>query len=209
MAEHLVHLSIFDAMGHDLAAGLAANLALTASRNHRREGVDLAANSEAIETLLLDEFGDTARFLTAILADFDLRTGMLSWVNRGHHPPVLIRGGRWVTSLECPPAHPLGLGLDLDGPVTICQEQLEPGDRLLLYTDGIIEAGGHEGREFGIVRFVDFIIRHCTARLPVPETLRRLIKDVLAYHDGRLQDDATVLLFEWHGPRVRGKPQVT
>jgi hypothetical protein len=50
-----------------------------------------------------------------------------------------------------------------------------------------------------VVRFVDFILRHCSARLPVPETLRRLIKDVLDHHDGRLQDDATVLLTEWHG----------
>ncbi|RVX38347.1 serine phosphatase RsbU (regulator of sigma subunit) [Nonomuraea polychroma] len=201
MAENRVHLSIFDAMGHDLAAGLAANLAMTACRNHRREGMDLAGNSEAIEALLLAEFGDSARYLTAILADFDLRTGLLTWVNRGHHPPVLIRGGRWVSTLECPPAHPLGFGLEL--PVTTCHEQLEPGDRLLLYTDGIIEAGGREGEEFGTGRFVDFIIRHSTARLPVPETLRRLIKDILAYHDGRLHDDATVLLFEWHGPRQR------
>jgi hypothetical protein len=201
MSEDLVHLSIFDAMGHDLAAGLAANLALTACRNHRRQGMKLAENSEAIERLLLEEFGDQARFLTAILADFDLRTGVLTWVNRGHHPPVLIRGGRWITSLECPPAHPLGLGLGL--PVTLCHEQLEPGDRLLLYTDGIIEAGISEGREFGIVRFVDFIIRHCAARLPVPETLRRLIKDVLDYNHGKLEDDATVLLTEWHGPRTR------
>ncbi|MGI5271875.1 PP2C family protein-serine/threonine phosphatase [Nonomuraea sp. CA-218870] len=195
-----VHLAIFDAMGHDVAAGLAANLVMAASRNLRRQGADLAEASEAIENLMLREFGETARFVTAVMADFDLRTGILSWVNRGHHPPVLIRGGRWITTLECPPTPPLGLGLEL--PVDICHEQLEPGDRLLLYTDGIIEAGRHRGEEFGIVRFVDFIVRHSCADLPVPETLRRLIKDVMDHHDGCLQDDATVLLTEWHGRAV-------
>ncbi|MGN9786188.1 PP2C family protein-serine/threonine phosphatase [Nonomuraea sp. ZG12] len=197
LADDVVHLAIFDAMGHDLAAGLAANLALATSRNLRRHGADLASNGEGIEGLLLREFGESARFVTAIMADFDLRTGMLTWVNRGHPPPILIRGGRWTTVLDCPPAPPLGLGLDQ--PVTVCREQLEPGDRLLLYTDGIVEAGSHQGEEFGVVRFVEFILRHCAARLPVPETLRRLIKDVLDHHDGRLHDDATVLLTEWHG----------
>ncbi|MFG1946383.1 PP2C family protein-serine/threonine phosphatase [Nonomuraea sp. NPDC048826] len=197
LGDETVHLAIFDAMGHDVAAGLAANLVMAASRNLRRQGADLASACASIENLLLREFGETARFVTAVMADFDLRTGRLSWVNRGHHPPVLIRGGRWVTMLECPPSPPLGLGLDL--PADICEEQLEPGDRLLLYTDGIVEAGRHRGEEFGIVRFVDFILRHSCADLPVPETLRRLIKDVLDHHDGHLQDDATVLLTEWHG----------
>ncbi|SEL92471.1 PP2C family protein-serine/threonine phosphatase [Nonomuraea pusilla] len=196
--DHTLHLAIFDAMGHDLAAGLAANLAMAASRNHRRQGMDLAGNSAAVEELLVRELGEHTRYLTSVMADLDLRTGELTWVNRGHHPPVVIRGGRWVTTLECPPAHPIGMSLDL--PVVVCKEQLEPDDRLLLYTDGIVEAGSGEGREFGMSRFVDFIIRHCASRMPVPETLRRLVKDVLDYNEGRLQDDATVLLTEWHGP---------
>ncbi|GAA4531197.1 MULTISPECIES: PP2C family protein-serine/threonine phosphatase [Nonomuraea] len=197
LGDEIVHLAIFDAMGHDVAAGLAANLVMAASRNLRRDGACLAATSEGIENMLLREFGETARFVTAIMADFDLRTGMLSWVNRGHHPPVLIRAGRWVTTLDCPPTAPFGLGLEL--PAQVCHEQLEPGDRLLMYTDGIVEAGRHRGEQFGMERFVDFILRHSCARLPVPETLRRLIKDVMDHHEGRLQDDATVLLTEWHG----------
>jgi serine phosphatase RsbU (regulator of sigma subunit) len=95
------------------------------------------------------------------------------------------------------------MGLDLGLPVTICGEQLEPGDRVLLYTDGITEARNSEGQEFGLERFVDFIIRRSADGLPVPETLRRLIRSVLEYHDGRLQDDATVLLVEWHGAAHR------
>lgn len=201
LAGERVHLSIFDAMGHDASAGLTSNLALAACRNYRRQGADLIRVSEGIEQVLIDEFGRANRFATAILAELNTRTGVFSWVNRGHHPPVVLRGGHWITSLQCRPAHPMGLDLGL--PVTICSEQLEPGDRVLLYTDGITEARNSEGREFGLERFVDFIIRRSADGLPVPETLRRLIRSVLQYHDGRLQDDATVLLVEWHGAAHR------
>ncbi|WP_245642305.1 PP2C family protein-serine/threonine phosphatase [Nonomuraea candida] len=201
IADGVAHLAVFDAMGHDVSAGLTANLAMAACRNHRRQGADLVTNSMMIERVLIEEFGRATRFVTAVLADLDLTTGVLSWVNRGHHPPVVIRGGRWSTTLECPPAHPLGLDLGLE-PV-LCREQLEPGDRVLLYTDGITEARNAGGREFGLHRFVDFVIRHNADGLPVPETLRRLVRSVLAYHDDRLQDDATVLLAEWRPDEKR------
>ncbi|MGO4456491.1 PP2C family protein-serine/threonine phosphatase [Streptomyces sp. M-16] len=196
IAGHVVHLSLFDAMGHDTAAGLTANLAMGACRNARRRGAGLVETSERIEDVLIEQYGQS-RYVTGILADLDTRTGLLTWVNRGHHPPVIIRGGRWSTLLDCPPAHPMGTALGL--PVILCRHHLEPGDRLVFYTDGITEARRAGNEEFGLTRFTDFLIRHHAAGLPVPETLRRLIHAVLEHHDGHLQDDATVLFCEWLG----------
>ncbi|MFI6889246.1 PP2C family protein-serine/threonine phosphatase [Streptosporangium canum] len=201
LAGETVHLGLFDAMGHDVSAGLTASLAMAACRNQRRQNTDLVATSQAVERVLIEEFGRSTRFVTAVLADLDTATGMLTWVNRGHHPPVVIRGSRWTTTLSCPPTHPMGLDLGL--PITLCREQLEPGDRVLFYSDGIIEARNAQGQEFGLARFADFIIRRAADGLPVPETLRRLVHSVLDYNDGHLQDDATVLLTEWHGPADR------
>ncbi|MFE7776187.1 PP2C family protein-serine/threonine phosphatase [Streptomyces sp. NPDC057445] len=195
----LVHLTIFDAMGHDNAAGLCGALALGACRNARRQDAGLIAEGEAVEAALIEQY-DHRRSVTGILATLDTRTGVLSWVNRGHHPPVIIRANRWSSHLKCPPAHPMGTDLGL--PSTICREHLQPGDRIVLYTDGITEARGPDDTEFGIERFTDFLIRHHADGLPVPETLRRLIHAVLDYHDGNLQDDATVLMCEWLGPAV-------
>ncbi|MFI0420022.1 SpoIIE family protein phosphatase [Spongiactinospora sp. 9N601] len=75
------------------------------------------------------------------------------------------------------------------------------GDRLLVYTDGVIEAQSPAGEQFGIDRFIDYIIRHEAAGLSAPETLRRLIQTILNYQEGHLQDDATVLLVEWRTDR--------
>jgi hypothetical protein len=167
VAGDIVHIAVFDAMGHDTAAGLASNLSVAACRAFRRQNADPITIGHEIERVLVEQFG-SGRFVTAVLADLDTSSGKLSWVNYGHHPPVVIRGGRWVSSLPCPPAYPLGIDLGPDA--TVCQEQLEPGDRLLLYTDGVTEARDATGREFGLSRFVDFVVRHHADGLAVPET---------------------------------------
>lgn len=196
VADRRVHLAIYDAMGHDTAAGLTANLAVAACRRYRRHGAGLIEISEGVERILLEQF-DRA-YVTAVLATLDTRTGLLTWLSHGHHPPLVIRGGRWTTRLRCSPTPPLGTDLGL--PVAVCHEQLEPGDRVVLYTDGITEARNPSGQEFGLDGFLDFLLRHHADDLPVPETLRRLIRSILDHHHGTLRDDATVLLLEWNGP---------
>jgi serine phosphatase RsbU (regulator of sigma subunit) len=191
-----LHLGVFDAMGHDTTAGITANVAVSACRNARRQGASLAETSEEVERVLLEQFS-SSRYVTGILADLDTASGRLTWINRGHHLPVLIRDNRWTTDLECPPAGPMGTGLGL--PVTECVEHLQPGDRLLLYTDGVVEARDGRGREFGRDRFVDFVRRHHAGRHTLHETLRRLMEAIVSHHDGQLDDDATVLLAEWRG----------
>lgn len=194
VAGDTLHLAIFDAMGHDTAAGLTATLALAAYRNHRRRDADLVEAGEAIDAVIAEQFGQM-RYATAILATLDMRTGRLTWANRGHHPPLIIRRGRVVAVLDAPPDPPMGFNLGAHQPPA--GYQLEPGDRLLLYSDGIIEAQSPDGQLFGLDRFTDFIIRREADGLSAPETLRRLIQTILDHQHGRLQDDATVLLVEW------------
>ncbi|MDA0632720.1 PP2C family protein-serine/threonine phosphatase [Nonomuraea sp. MCN248] len=194
-----LYVSIFDAMGHDTSAGLTATIAVGACRNSRRKGDDLPATSEAIDAAIADHF--TGRFVTALLAALDLRTGRLTWVNRGHPPPLLIRNGRRVTALDSKPDPPMGIRLPIG--TGLLSHRLEPGDRLLFYTDGVVDAPSPDGEAFGLERFIDFVVRREADGVSAPETLRRLIQNLLEYHRGLLQDDATVLTVEWCGQRHR------
>ncbi|MCZ4607790.1 SpoIIE family protein phosphatase [Streptomyces sp. Lzd4kr] len=94
------------------------------------------------------------------------------------------------------PLPPLGLGLDTSGPPTEHHTRLQPGDRILLYSDGVIEARTTKGTLFGEQRLGDTVIRSMTSGDNAPETLRRLVQNI--HHDHQLRDDATLLLAHWH-----------
>jgi serine phosphatase RsbU (regulator of sigma subunit) len=77
---------------------------------------------------------------------------------------------------------------------------LEPGDTLLFFTDGVTEARSPEGEEFGRGRLGDLLVRAVASDEVPAETMRRLSHAVLEHQQGRLQDDATLLMLRWKGP---------
>ena len=205
--DHL-YVSIFDALGHDLAAGLLASVGVASCRSTRRAGGTLPDVVRRADHAIAGQFADI-RFVTALLCDLDLTTGLFSWIPCGHPPPLLIRGNKVIKELARRPVPPLGLGrIDIhdkrdaehpDGvaPAPIYTERLEPGDRVLLYTDGVTEGRSADGTPFGLDRLSDFIIRHSNDGISAPETMRRLNHAISEYQRGRLQDDATIVLVEW------------
>jgi phosphoserine phosphatase RsbU/P len=194
---NVLRLSIFDAVGHGLAAALTSTLTLAATRAARAGRLDLAGTATAADEAITGQFRDL-RYTTAILAELDLVTGHLRYLNAGHPPAVLIRDGKVVVTLDAVGRTPLGL----PDRAPVAQEHLEPGDRLLFYTDGITEARDADGEFFGLTRLIDLAERHSAAGLSAPETLRRLSHAVLEHQHGRLDDDATLMIVEW-SPRAR------
>ena len=187
------YLAIMDTVGHGLLAGLGTAVALAATRAARLSGEGLYAIARAADAALLEYVGD-ARFTTAVLAQLNLDTGLLRYLNAGHPAPLLLRHGKVIRPLGQGRRMPLGLD---DPAIEIAEEVLEPGDRLLLYTDGITEARDQTGALFGESRLVDLVERHAAAELPAPETLRRLCHAALAHYDGPPSDDATLVMVEW------------
>ena len=195
----VVDLAVFDAAGHDLRACMTTALALTAVRNARRGGEeDLVALAARADELIMAQPGPL-QFATAVLARIDTSTGMISLLNAGHPRPLLVRGGKVVKELGPPPRLPLGVEplTRRPMPVEVLHEQLEPGDRLLFHTDGVVEARDADGEFFGEERLVELTEHAAATELPAPEMLRRLVAAVLEHQSGQLQDDATLLLAEW------------
>lgn len=195
----ITRMAVFDVMGHGLHSAQGAVLAVAAYRNARRAGRSLTETMYSIDEALLAGVGDEL-FITAVLAELDTDTGRLQWVNAGHPEPLLLRGGKFIKTLHIDPRPPLGLGDLQDGrPPAVGNEQLEPGDRLLLYTDGVVEARSPGGEFFGIDRLSDLVLRHLAGGLPAPETMRRVVRELLDHHQDQLSDDASMLMLEWRG----------
>jgi hypothetical protein len=192
----IAHVAIVDAMGHGLQAALLSAVAVSALRNARRAGASLTEAVHWMDEAVGSCFG-VGPFVTAVIGELDLVTGWWRWITCGHPPALLLRQGRVVKLLQEVTEPPLGPRL-LGDCIAVGKERLQPGDRLVLYTDGVIEARAADGTFFGIDRLVEFVGREAASRRPVAESLRRLNQAILQYQEGTLQDDATTVLVEWN-----------
>ncbi|MGY1683181.1 PP2C family protein-serine/threonine phosphatase [Geodermatophilus sp. SYSU D01176] len=198
LSESTVSLAVFDAMGHGLPAAVLAAAAVSAYRSARRDGCDVSDQARWIDEVVADAFPGSSS-VTGVLAELDVPTGRLRYVNAGHPAPHLLRDGTVVEALTGGRRVPFGLGT---GVPTVAEESLQPGDWLAAHTDGVTGARDASGAEFGEERLVDLLTRQVAGGQSAPETARRLVHAVLEHQEGLLQDDASVLLARWApGPR--------
>jgi hypothetical protein len=188
-----LHAAIIDAMGHGLNAAVMATVSVGAYRHARRAGVGLADLYAAMDSAVGEQFGEDT-FVTAQMAQLDCATGRLSWVNAGHHPPLLLRRRRVLGSLNSETTLPVGFG---GAAPQISEVQLEPNDRVLLFTDGVIEERMPDGERFGQHRLIDLVGRVSLEELHVQETVRRLSHSLMRERGGATSDDASLFLLEW------------
>jgi serine phosphatase RsbU (regulator of sigma subunit) len=192
-----LHVAVLDAMGHGLEASRMANLAVGEYRHCRRDGLSLGEMLERIDAVLLDQFG-ASRFVTGQLATLDLRSGALEVLNAGHPRPLHLRGHHDLGDLACEPCPPMGLGAVRTEVTTTA---LEPGDSLVLHTDGIIEARSTTGDEFGRDRLAELVSASLRRQDRPAEVIRQVVHAVGDHSGGPLRDDATVVLVRWLAER--------
>jgi hypothetical protein len=191
----VLHLAIFDAMGHGLTAAGLATFALSAYRSSRRRGGDLVETYKTMDAAIETQFPGEG-FVTGLVAELDITSGRFSWLAAGHPPPLVIRNGRRARTLAATPATPLGVPT-APGVPAVAHESLEPGDMVMLYTDGLTEARVGEGERLAVDGLCRFVERQAADAHTAPETLRRLRHAIVDAQPGALGDDATALLIEW------------
>jgi hypothetical protein len=187
-----LHLSVTDAMGHDVDASLMATLLVNASRRARRAGAGLAEQARQTHQALLDHGRST--IATGQLVRISLDGTGARLVNAGHPWPLRLRAGI-VEELRLEADLPLGV-LEV-GPYRVQALDVRPGDRLVLYTDGMQE------REAASVDLAELL--RATAGEHPREVVRAMTGAVAAAAGGHLRDDATAPCLDWHGPHTEGR----
>ena len=185
-------LVIADVSGKGVPAALFMALSRTlvrASTTHHQDPAE--SIREANQNIFLD--AKTSMFVTLFYAVLDANRKVLSYINAGHNPPMLFSSGSSaVTLLE---ARGIALGvidtIDLES-VTV---PLNPGDVVVLYTDGVTEATNDRDEEYGVTRLRDIVM--ASRDLPAREIITTIVQDVIRFTGARPQfDDITLMILK-------------
>ena len=188
-----LQISITDAVGHQVTAALLATLLVGGLRNGRRKGLDLGEQARYANDALAEN-APPGQFVTGQLVRVDLLTGTAGIVNAGHTLPLRLRNGV-VEEVELRVEVPFGV---LPGKTFQVQPfSLEPGDRIVFLTDGMLERNAAS---------LDVAAALADTAEPHPrEVVHALGAAVLHATGGDLRDDATMVCLDWYGGPPRGR----
>ena len=185
-------LGIFDTMGHGLTAARLSSLCIATFRNARRGGRSIAEQADRIHASLLPRF-EQEGYTTGLILSVNLRTPENTMVmNAGHERPFLQRSGGRPQQVDLNPDIPFGMPFTTDR--TEQPLPLKPGDRLVLFSDGIIEAQPDGGEMFGLDALAD-LLEQLRDR-PPREAARVITQAVRDHRAAHLQDDATIVFVD-------------
>jgi serine phosphatase RsbU (regulator of sigma subunit) len=182
---------IADVAGKSVPAALLMATLQASLRTIAGEGAPLPDLVARLNRYACAHSQDGRRFTTAVLSEYDPQSRRLTYVNAGHNAPILRRQNGGLEILD---VGGLPLGIRSPGYYETASLELQPGDALIFYTDGVVEAFNEENEEFGEDRW-----RAVIRSLPVlsaQESLQFLMKPVDEFVGATRQaDDITCLVF--------------
>ena len=199
--DRLVGIFICDVMGHGVRSAMITSMLRALVEELQSEADE---PGELLERLNNDLFAmlhqsDETMYASGIYMIIDTISLKLCWASAGHPAPMLLRGQDGAVELMCVPRERHGkvLGLIKSSAYQTCEAILQPGDRLLLYTDGIYEIFAGE-KEFGLAGFSGALRQHFA--LPTPQLLDRVLESALAFSGAKqFEDDVCLLAVEATG----------
>jgi len=183
-----VGITIADVAGKGVPAALLMSNLQAAVRAFAQEGVAPSTVTASVNRLLCRNMV-AGRFVTFCYARLDVASGRLVYANAGHNPPLLVHADGRIDMLA-----PGGteLGVFAESAYEQGDFRIGPGDRLVLYTDGITEGRNAAGDEFGEDRLAASAVEH--RGLAADEMLGAMLADVEAFNAGAYEDDATLIV---------------
>ena len=181
-------MSIADVVGKGIPAALLMSNLQAAVRAFAAETVEPQALCGQVNRILCGNIAE-GRFISFFYCVLDAAEGTLTYSNAGHYLPALVRADGTVVRLDR--GGPV-LGVLAHADYDQADVALAPGDRLVLFTDGLTEARNAADEEFGEQRLLEAAIRHRACSAPALQA--RLASEVAAFTGGRVQDDATLIV---------------
>jgi len=184
----LLHFCVADVSGKGTPGALIAAMlyASVSTLSSSSNSPDVVLGQ--VETTLRNQLGE-GHYVTIFYGVLDLPTRVLHYVNAGHCPPILRRGDGSLRTLDA--TRPV-LGFMLGAGFGSERVALGPGDRLLLYTDGVTEAANGDGEEFGPERLQTML--DGPKQEALPDRYAEIMNHVRKHAAGKFTDDATLLL---------------
>ena len=181
-------LSIADVVGKGIPAALLMSNLQASVRAFATNTTDPAELCQQVNRILCGHIAE-GRFISFFYCIVDSDDSTLVFANAGHYPPILIRADGEVERLAT--GGPV-LGVFPDAAYEQGRVALRSGDRIVLYTDGIIDVCNAADEDFGDSRLVELAVANRTCSAPALQA--RLANTVDAFSDGRFQDDATLIV---------------
>jgi PAS domain S-box-containing protein len=188
--EHL-SLLVCDVSGHGIGSALVANRIYSETTTHLRSGMPFLDMFGELNRFLIEDIADSGMFVTVAAARIDAHRRSMVFAGAGHPPAMLARRGQNPVLLESR-SMILGALPDAVDVTTTLEVQLQPDDRILLYTDGITEVFNSRGEMLGIPG-VQEIVRQ-TSSLPAHEMKQGILDGVAAWREGPPTDDVSLML---------------
>ena len=186
-------LVVADATGKGNSAAALASLAIGALRAARRAGAGLEEAARLADDAIL--IVDMELYLTAVLGSWDAKTCRLRWINCGHPSPLIVRSDGRVDALDGERTYPLGMRF-AERTFPVLSAQVAPGERLLLYSDGVSERRCADGNRIGEDGLGAILTE--LGPLSAASTVRALQDAVIDASPEALRDDATLLVVAPH-----------
>jgi PAS domain S-box-containing protein len=190
--EHL-NILVCDVSGHGISAALVANRIYSETITQLSNRAPLADVLRRLNSLVIQDIGAQGLFFTLAAARIDRSGRTMEFAGAGHPPAMIVQPGAEPRLL---PSRSMILGTlpdAVDADATLYTE-IEPGDRIVLYTDGITDVFDSRGEMLELQGVQNFVRE--TALLPFSEMKQGILNRVAAWRDGPPVDDASLVLVE-------------